>query len=181
MSESGGSMGSQTRNSAFGDPTNVYEAMPQVRPEAIVLHCSDPRFQTAFEPFVENELGLTKGRYVPFVVAGGPGVLANPERRPKEFKFIRDRFELFHGYFASLQRLVLINHEDCAYYRLLAQAVPGLKEHGPDLLHWPRDDLAPIAQTIRRLLAHLGWNIELYYARFAGTDRCRVVFDRVLA
>jgi hypothetical protein len=132
MSESGGS-------------ANVYEAMPTVRPEAIVLHCSDPRFQTAFAPFIENELGLAKGRYVPFVVAGGAGVLANPERRPKEFKFLKDRFELFHGQFASLRRLVLINHEDCAYYRMLAQAVPGLHGHGPDSPHWPRDDLPPIA------------------------------------
>jgi hypothetical protein len=158
---------------------NVYEALPQVSPEAIVLYCSDPRFQTAFEPFVENGLGLAKGRYVPFVMAGGAGVLANPERRPKEFKFLRDRFELFHEHFASLRRLILINHEDCAYYRMLAQEVPGLQGHGSGSPHWPRDDLPPIARTVHRLLGHLGWDIELYYARFAAADHSQVAFDRV--
>ena len=62
---------------------NVYEALPQVRPEAIVLYCSDPRFQTAFEPFVERGLGLPKGRYVPFVMAGGAGVLGVSADEPK--------------------------------------------------------------------------------------------------
>lgn len=163
-----------------GAGTRVYEAMPRAHPEAIVLHCSDPRFQTAFEPFIENELGLHKGQYIPVVVGGGAGVLANPERRPKEFKFLKDRFELFHGHFASLRRLVLINHEDCLYYRLLAQEVPGLQGHGLDSPHWPRDDLPPIAQTVHRLLPHLGWDIELYYARFAAADHSHVAFDRVL-
>ena len=165
--------------SESGANPNVYEVLPHVTPEAIVLYCSDPCFQTAFVPFVENELGLAKGRYVPFVVAGGPGVLANPERRPKEFKFLRDRFELLHEHFASLRRLVLINHEDCAYYRMLAREVPGLKEPGADLRHWPRADLPSIAQTVHRLCGHLGWNIELYYARFTGADAGHVTFDRV--
>jgi hypothetical protein len=165
--------------SESGDSTNVYEALPQAHPEALVLHCSDPRFQTAFGPFLEHELGLAQGRYIPFVVAGGAGVLAHPERRPKEFKFLRDRFELFHGHFASLRRLVLINHEDCLYYRMLAQAVPGLPGPGPGSPHWPRDDLPPIARTVHRLLGHLGWDLELYYARFAAADRAQVAFDQV--
>ncbi len=157
--------------------TNVYEALPQVHPEAVVVYCGDPRLQTAFVPFIENELGLAKGQYIPVVVGGGAGVLANPERRPKEFKFLRDRFELFHRHFASLRRLVLINHEDCLYYRTLAQAAPGLS--GPDSPHRPRDDLPPIARTVHRLLGHLGWDLELYYARFAAADRSQVAFDRV--
>ncbi len=163
-----------------GAGARVYEALPSAHPEAVVVYCSDPRFQTAFEPFVEEDLGLPKGQFIPLVVAGGAGVLANPERLPKEFKFVKDRFELFHGHFASLRRLVLINHEDCAYYQMLARKVPGLPGPGPDSPHRPRDDLPPIARTVHRLLGHLGWDIELYYARFAGADRSHVAFDRVL-
>jgi hypothetical protein len=157
----------------------MYEAIPQVEPEALVVYCSDPRFQTAFEPFVENELGLAKGRYVPFVVAGGAGVLAHPSQRPKEFKFMRDRFALFHEHFACLRRLVLINHEDCAYYKMLAREVPGLKEHAAQTPDWPRHDLPQIAATLHRLGAHCGWEVELYYAKFADAQHTKVVFDRV--
>jgi hypothetical protein len=166
--------------SKAGGSTNMYEAMPQAHPEAVVVYCGDPRLQTAFEPFIENELGLQKGHYIPLVVGGGAGVLANPQRLPKEFKFMKDRFELIHRHFPSVQRAVLINHEDCLYYRMLAQEVPGLKGHGPDSPHWPRDDLPLIANTVHRLLAHLGWDIELYYARFAAADHSQVAFDRVL-
>jgi len=102
MSESGGSAGSQAQNSAFGDPANVYEAMAQVRPEAVVVYCGDPRLQTAFEPFIEKGLKLPKGQYIPLVVGGGAGVLANPERLPKEFKFMKDRFELIHRHLSHL-------------------------------------------------------------------------------
>lgn len=157
----------------------MYDAIPQVSPEALVVYCSDPRFQTAFEPFVENELGLAKGRYVPFVVAGGAGVLANPARLPKEFKFLRDRFALFHEHFACLQRLILINHEDCAYYKMLAKEVPGLREHAAQTAHWPRQDLPHIAATLHQLGAHYGWTVELYYARFADADHRQVTFERV--
>jgi hypothetical protein len=161
---------------------NVYEAVPQADPEAIVVYCSDPRFQTAFEPFLETELGLRKGQFVPFVIAGGAGVLANPERLPKEFKFMKDRFVLFRHHFPSLRRVVLINHEDCAYYKMLGDKIPGLRlEQAGGLAHQPRADLEPIAAVFHRLLSHLGLGVELYYARFADGDHCQVVFERLPA
>jgi len=158
---------------------NVYEVIPRVSPEAIVVYCCDPRFQTAFGPFVESELGLKKGQYVPLVVAGGAGVLANPDRLPNEFEFLKNRFELFHEHFASIRRLVLINHEDCAYYKTLAGKIPALEEYAAEPCHWPREDLTRIAQTFDRLLSHLGWGVELYYAGFTNGDRSQVAFDRI--
>ncbi len=162
------------------DGLNVYEAVPQARPEAIVVYCSDPRFQTAFDPFIEKELGLRKGQFIPLVIGGGAGVLANPERLPKEFKFMKDRFELFRHHFTSIKRVVLINHEDCAYYKMLVDTIPGfLKERAGSLTHQPRADMEPIAGIFHRLLSHLGLSVELYYARFADGDRSKVVFERV--
>jgi hypothetical protein len=160
--------------------TNVYDAMPRTRPEAVVVYCGDPRLQTAFVPFIENELGLPKGQYIPVVVGGGAGVLANPEKLPKEFKFMKDRFELIHRAFPSVQRAVLINHEDCIYYRLLAERIPGfLSGAASGLRHRPGADMERIARVFDRLLSHLGLRPELYYAKFAGGDDSKVTFDRV--
>src|SRR5437867_6285642 len=94
----------------------TYTAIQNPKPEAIVVYCSDPRFQTAFEQFLTNELGLRKGGYIPLVIGGGAGVLGHPEQLPKEFKFVKDRFELYREHFPTIHRLVLINHQDCKYY-----------------------------------------------------------------
>jgi hypothetical protein len=162
------------------DAAHVYDAMPEVTPQAVVVYCSAPRFQMAFDQFIENELHLAKGHFIPLVIAGGAGVLAHPERLPKEFKFMRDRFELFRRNYPSIRRIVLINHEDCAYYRMLAEKLPAFLRghaHGPD--HRPRDDMELIGAIFTRLLTHLGLQVELYYARFADADHTKVTFERV--
>ncbi len=159
----------------------MYEALPHAHPEAVVVYCGDPRLQTAFVPFIENELGLAKGQYIPVVVGGGAGVLANPERLPKEFKFMKDRFELIHRAFPSVTRAVLINHEDCIYYRLLAEKIPGFQtDPASKIEDRPGEDMNRIAGVFDRLLSHLGMKAELYYGRFADADHTEVAFDRVL-
>lgn len=162
------------------DGAHAYDAIPEVAPQAVVVYCSAPRFQTAFDQFIENELHLAKGEFIPLVIAGGAGVLAHPERLPKEFKFMRDRFELFRRNYPSIKRVVLINHEDCAYYRMLAEKLPAFLRahvHGPD--HRSRDDMELIGAVFTRLLTHLGLQVELYYARFADADHTKVTFERV--
>ncbi|MCU0916140.1 MAG: hypothetical protein MUC88_16480 [Planctomycetes bacterium] len=160
---------------------NVYEAMPHVHPEAVVVYCGDPRLQTAFVPFVEQGLHLARGHYIPMVVGGGAGVLAYPEKLPKEFKFLKDRFELIHRAFPSVHRAVLINHEDCIYYRLLAERIPGfLADGASDVRDRPGVDLDRIAQIFQHRLLHLDLRPELYYARFTGDDHTQVTFDPVL-
>jgi hypothetical protein len=167
--------------SESGARTNLYEALPQAHPEAVVVYCGDPRLQTAFEPFIEKELGLQKGQYIPLVVGGGAGVLANPERLPKEFKFMKDRFELIHRAFPSVTRAVLINHEDCVYYRLLAEKIPGFTTgNASKLKDRPGEDVNLIAGVFHRHLSHLGLRAELYYGKFADADRSKMMFDRVL-
>jgi len=159
---------------------NVYEATPQARPQAIIVYCSDPRFQTAFEQFIAKDLGLAKGQFIPLVVAGGAGVLAHPESLPKEFKFMRDRFELFRKHYASIKRIVLINHEDCAYYKSLTGRISGLLgRHAEDPTERSREDMELIARIFERLLSHLGLEVELYYAHFVDGDQSKVTFDRM--
>ncbi|MCL5280534.1 MAG: hypothetical protein M1376_11570 [Planctomycetes bacterium] len=167
MSESGGS-------------TNAYEALPHVHPEALVVYCGDPRLQTAFVPFIEDELGLAKGQYIPTVVGGGAGALAYPQRLPKEFKFMKDRFELIHRAFPSVKRAVLINHEDCIYYRLLAEKIPGfLVGDAAKLRDRPGEDLNLIAGVFDRFLSHFGFQPEFYYGRFIDANHTKMAFDHV--
>lgn len=153
----------------------VYEAVQGPRPEAIVVHCSDPRFQRAFDGFIEKELGLAQGQFVPIVVGGGAGVIARPERLPKEFKFMKDRFELMLKQFSSIRRIVLINHEDCKYYGTLKDRVLGLLgERQP-----PRNDLTAVARVFETLLSAMRVSVELYYARFADPEHSKITFERV--
>ena len=162
------------------ETANVYEVMPEAAPQAIVVYCSTPRFQMAFDQFIEKELGLAKGEFIPVVVAGGAGVLAHPERLPKEFKFMRDRFELLRRNYTSVKRVVLINHEDCAYYKMLTERIPGfLRPHADGPNQRSREDMELVGAIFRRLLAHLGLDVELYYAHFVDGDPTKVVFDRI--
>jgi hypothetical protein len=169
-------------NKIFTDSSakRVYAAVQDPKPEAIVVHCSDPRFQIAFEQFIANELGLAKGEFIPLVIGGGPGVLSHPEQLPKEFKFIKERFELYRTHFPSIRRVILINHEDCKYYQslrtklshLLGARFKGVAEQA-------REDLGLLARICDRLLAHLGLSVDLYYAKFADAEHSKAVFEKV--
>jgi hypothetical protein len=52
-------------------------------PEAIVVHCADPRFQEAFEEFLKTELKLEKGKYIPIVISGAVASLSEPLSFPQ--------------------------------------------------------------------------------------------------
>lgn len=159
---------------------HLYPAPTDPTPDAIVIHCSDPRFQVAFEQFLAQELQLAKGEYVPIVVGGGAGVLGHPELLPKEFKFLRERLEHYRRVFPTARRIVLINHEGCRYYEslksktlaFLGQRLAISPEHA-------REDLGLVARVFRTVLGHLGYTLELYYARFADADRSQILFEKV--
>jgi len=158
----------------------VYDAVADPKPEAIVVHCSDPRFSVAFEQFIQNELGLKKGKFIPLVVGGGAGVLAHPEQLPKEFKFLKDRFEFYREAFPTVRRIILVNHEDCHYYDSIRQKILGFlgsKWQGPTVV--AREDLGALSKIFFRLLGHLGMPMELYYARFADAARNKIAFEKV--
>jgi hypothetical protein len=159
----------------------TYAALQDPKPEAIVLHCSDPRFQPAFGQFIEKELGLSAGQFVPIIVGGGAGVLGHPEQLPKEFKFLKDRLEHYRHVFPTVRRIVLINHENCRYYESIKLRV--LSFMGSRLSISPdhaREDLPLVSRVFQHLLAHLGLKVELYYAHFSDPERSKVVFDKVL-
>lgn len=53
-------------------------------PRAIVVHCSDPRFQVAFRSFIQEDLKYKEGEYITIVVPGGISALSEPEAFPKK-------------------------------------------------------------------------------------------------
>ena len=160
----------------------LYPVSQDPKPAAIVVHCSDPRFQGAFEEFLEQELHLPKGGYIPIVVGGGAGVLGHPEQLPKEFKFLKERLEHYRQIFPTAHRIILINHEGCRYYQNLksrALAMIGSRLHLP--LDLGRDDLGLVAESFRHFLSHLGYSVELYYAKFSNPEHTHIEIEKVSA
>ena len=156
----------------------------RAQPEAIVFYCSDPRFQSAFGEFIEHELELGKGRFIPFVVAGSVSSLINPLKLPKEFKFVKERLEFFMKHFPGIRRIVLINHEDCGYFAEIRTKFKSLfsSTGAKNLVEQHKNGLAAVAKVLKEFLpVRSPVQIELYYARFEGPEHKSVVFEKVFA
>ena len=148
-----------------------FAAVCDPRPSAIVVRCSDPRFQAAFDQFIEQELHLRSGQSIPIIVGGGAGVLGHPEQLPKEFKFLKERIEHCHWIYPTVGRIVLINHEGCRYYEWVEARTMGLLGSRVSLApEYSREDLSRVARNSREFLAHLGCRVEFYYAKFVDPE-----------
>ena len=158
--------------------TEFYAVAPGAVYEAVVVHCSQGDLQPAFEKFIEGKLGLAKGKYFPIVVPGGAGRLCRPEVLPKDFKFMKEGLELLVKNNKSIKRIILINHEDCAFYKSLSSRV--LNTLQSFHAHLPCDDLKLVQQVFVGLLSHLGCQLELYYAKFANEDHTQVTFEKIV-
>jgi hypothetical protein len=82
-------------------------------PEALVIHCGDSRFQTAFRRFITGELGITK--YTPIIIGGGIHALGMQVFLPKNFKILWEQIK-FHVKTERPKQIIIINHEDCTWY-----------------------------------------------------------------
>ena len=154
----------------------TYVIVRDANPDTLVIHCGDARMQGAFAEFISQELSLSMGQYVLFVPRGGGGQLLNPMTLPKEFKSMKDTIEFYCGHFRGIKRIVVINHEDCGYYKALAEKVAGVAA-GAHID--PHKSLPVIGKIITDLLGHLGMKLELYFAKFADTERTKVFFEKV--
>ena len=158
--------------------TKTYDLI-DAAPEAIVVHCSDPRFQRAFAGFIKNELQLEEGQYIPLVVSGGVGSLSEPFTLPKEFRFMKERLRLFLDRFDSIKLVVLINHEDCRHYDWLRNFIGKLfLQRFHNMAERQQADLKKVAKTILDLAARR-IEIKLYYAKFTDASRSKVIFEEV--
>jgi hypothetical protein len=160
--------------------TKTYDLI-DAAPEAIVVHCSDPRFQRAFAGFIKNELQLEEGKYIPLVVSGGIGSLSEPLKLPKEFRFMRERLRMFLDRFDSIKQIVLINHEDCRHYEALQNFIGKLfMQRFASMAERQRVDLKKVAKVLLDL-SSARIETKLYYAKFADARKSKVVFEEVWA
>lgn len=137
----------------------------------LVIHCSDPRFQEAFGLFLREELGLTPGSYDPLVIPGASQMLAFAELLPKLASGLSRPLEFLvkgHG----LKRVVVIMHEDCAWYR---DFVPKFLRMRGTMKEQQFNDLLQTKMILKEKFPHI--ETEMFYASVSPPGR--VTFTKV--
>jgi hypothetical protein len=102
-------------------PTSYTSDIPFVtdRIHAAAVYCSDGRWGEAFDDFLTNGLGLP--RYDRVALPGGPACLADhPEAHHEEQSVLHELKFLVDAH--ELDRVVLIQHQACAFYSHLLEA-----------------------------------------------------------
>jgi hypothetical protein len=127
-------------------------------PEAIVIHCSDPRFRRHFQEFLESHLKVSS--YGLVAVPGGPQFLTLTEYLPK-FSWVGWRWVKFLFDVARPRRVILIAHHDCLWYR------DGRFWQGRLSLYERQiRDLRAVRQALLERFS--GVTVELYFALLDG-------------
>ena len=141
-------------------------------PDALVIHCADPRFQEAFRTFLKSELGI----HIPMVIAL-PGVTSHFGMQmlfPKNWHSMRKHIETMTERH-KVARVVLINHDDCKGYVKIASHLGGL----PKISEWQHKHLRGLAEYVRKeYLPHASF--ELYQAHIVSNDNeHEVEFEKI--
>ena len=116
-------------------PMAVYTCVETWNPErigALALYCSDGRWGEAFDEFCHKRLLIP--RYDRWAVPGGPAWLVPRETSGDLYQATREQLD-FLVRVHELERIVLITHYGCAYYRELLGQPPEqcLSEQAQDL------------------------------------------------
>ena len=83
-------------------------------PKALVVQCSDARFQETFKRFVIDELGLPN--FYPLAIGGGVYALGARDTMPESYTALYEQVKFFIEE-VPLKLVVLINHQDCKWYQ----------------------------------------------------------------
>jgi hypothetical protein len=139
-------------------PCQLDSKLQSRSPAALVVHCGDHRFQAAFNEFLNKSLGLG-GNYDLIVVPGGPQALTLAEYLPK-FSWASWRWFRFFQEKHKIERLILIQHQDCAWYASL----PLHLHSSPEPRERQEEDLRRIGQVLKKDFPEV--RAELYFARW---------------
>ena len=126
---------------------------------ALVVQCSDPRYQPHFHDFLRR--GLKLERYALLAVPGGAQFLTLVDFLPK-FSWAGWRWVKFIGDIAPPSRVILIAHEDCLWYKHVRRGKPG------ELRAKQLDDLRRVEAGVRERFRDVA--VELYFARLDGSS-----------
>ncbi len=137
-------------------------------PDALCIHCADPRFQTAFRQFIRDELNVK----MPMVIAL-PGVTSHfgmSSALPKNWAAMKSHIRTMTERH-KVARVILINHDDCKGYARIAEHFGGLakigdaqRKHLHGLAEFVREEFLPDAQ------------FELYQAHIVDKE---VEFEKI--
>jgi len=143
-----------------------------VKPDAIVVHCSDPRFQDAFRLFSQEELKIEHP--APIVLPGSVSSVGVDFAMPKHLKTLKDQVE-FMLRAGKEPKLVLINHEDCKAYEKLR----GFFKKA--IHNQQADDLVKAAGLFKKLVPALT-HVRVYMARLDPNQPIekRVYFEKIV-
>jgi hypothetical protein len=150
------------------DSNAVYESsLPyeKSRIHAAAIYCSDGRIGEHFDDFVQN--GLSLPRHDRIALPGGPVCLSSHPQAHLEQEGVVNELNFLakvHG----LERIVLIQHQGCAYYANVLQ----LDERRAELVQ--RADLVRAAAFVHQVTAIDA--IEGYFMRLVDG---RMRFERV--
>ncbi len=148
----------------------MYESRLRYDPariHAAAIYCSDGRLGEHFDDFLEQ--GLSLPRYDRVTLPGGPACLAGHPQAHLEEQGVMDELK-FLVEVHSLQRVVLIAHQGCAFYSSRLE----LKEPRLELVQ--RADLVRAAAFVHRVTGID--DVKGYFARLVDG---RVCFEQVEA
>jgi hypothetical protein len=134
--------------------------------EAVVIYCGDPRFQKAFRDFLENELRLKN--YVPIIIGGGIHPFGVRDLLPKNFKTLWEQIKFFLED-GQIPRLIVINHQDCQWYRKFEGYAHGIPIFQKGII-----DLHAASQYLAKEFFNI--KIETYMAKLKGKE---IFFERI--
>jgi len=133
------------------------------RIRAAAVYCSDGRYGEHFDDLLQNVLQLP--RYDRLAVPGGAACLAGHFHAYREEEGVAEQLR-FLVQIHDVRRIVLIAHQDCAYYSTWLK-VPPLQVESKQ-----REDLVKAIRHVRRL----GSDIDVQ-AFFARRDGERILFE----
>jgi hypothetical protein len=143
--------------------------LKRVETDVLAIHCGDYRFQTAFQEFLNRGLNLD-GNYDLMVIPGGPLSLILFDYLPK-FNWASWKWLRFFVENHKIKRLLVIQHQDCAFYR----SMPLHLHSSPEPRQRQEQDLRRVKAAMAKELPHVA--VELYYAGWNATDN--IVIDSI--
>jgi hypothetical protein len=142
-------------------PMGVYACQESWNPErigALALYCSDGRWGEAFDEFCHKRLLIP--RYDRWAVPGGPAWLVPRAHGGELYQATRTQLD-FLVHVHELERIVLITHYGCAFYREL------LHQSADDCVAAQLKDLEEGGQLVR------SWFPEIQVEGYLGMQRGR--------
>lgn len=135
----------------------------------LVISCSSNAFYPFLREFLENALGLAEGSFDVLLVPGGAQFLLLSDYLPK-FAWVGRKWISFLVERHGLSRVVVVAHDDCAWYSEERLLPAFLMRFGHDTLtatERQKRDLGEIAASLRVLVP--ATSVEAWFAE-KGAD-----------